>query len=109
MKFPHSSLFDRLNDSPKTAMNPIVEVQVGRVHLIRIPMVDSDGDTIECRWSQSTDECGGICTPIGFLHSNPCELIYNATQIGYHAVALTIEDFDSTSISYSYCQSNNNK
>ena len=76
-------------------MNPIVEVQVGRVHVIRIPMADSDGDPIECRWGQSKGECGTICTPIGVLHSNPCELTYNATKIGYHAVALTIEDFDS--------------
>ena len=76
-------------------MNPIVEVQIGQVHVIRIPMADSDGDRVQCRWGHSTEECGSICTPVGFLRSNPCELTYNATQLGYHAVALTIEDFDS--------------
>lgn len=77
-------------------MNPIVEVQVDQVHVIRIPMADSDGDRVQCRWGQSFEECGSICAPVGSLRSNPCELTYNATQLGYHAVALTIEDFDST-------------
>jgi hypothetical protein len=76
-------------------MNPIVQVQVGKVHIIRIPMADSDGDTIQCRWGKSNEECGSVCAAKGPLRSNPCELTYNATQIGYHAVALVIEDFDS--------------
>jgi len=76
-------------------MNPIVQVEVGKVHIIRIPMGDSDGDLVQCRWGDSTEECGSICTPKGLLVSNPCELTYNASQLGYHAVALVIEDFDS--------------
>jgi hypothetical protein len=76
-------------------MNPIVQVQVGKIHVIRIPMADSDGDPIQCRWGNSTEECGSICAPKGSLRSNPCELTYNASRIGYHAVALVIEDFDS--------------
>jgi hypothetical protein len=76
-------------------MNPIVQVQVDRVHVIRIPMADSDGDTIRCRWGEPNEECGSVCAAKGPLRSNPCELTYNATQIGYHAVALVIEDFDS--------------
>jgi hypothetical protein len=76
-------------------MNPIVQVQFGKVNIIRIPMADSDGDTIRCRWGRSTDECGSVCAVKGPLRSNPCELTYNATRLGYHAVALVIEDFDS--------------
>jgi hypothetical protein len=76
-------------------MNPIVQVQVGKIHVIRIPMADSDGDQIQCRWGKSTEECGSICKSKGSLRSNPCELTYNALRIGYQAVALVIEDFDS--------------
>lgn len=76
-------------------MNPIVQVQYGTVNIIRIPMADSDGDTIRCRWGKPVEECGSICAVKGPLSSNPCELTYNATRIGYHAVALVIEDFDS--------------
>lgn len=77
-------------------MNPIVEVQVGEIHLIRIPMADSDGDSLRCRWGRpEANECGSVCSPKGGLNTNPCELTYNATQLSYVAVALVIEDFDS--------------
>jgi hypothetical protein len=76
-------------------MNPIVQVQIGKTHVIRIPMDDSDGDVIRCRWGKTPDECGDTCTPKGSLRSNPCELTYNASHSGYQAIALVIEDFDS--------------
>ena len=76
-------------------MNPIVQVQVNAMHTIRIPMADSDGDRVRCRWGSDPSECGSICAPKGRLTSDPCELMYNATKIGYHAVALVIEDFNS--------------
>lgn len=86
----------QLNNSPKSAMNPIVQVQIGKIHVIQIPMADSDGDSVRCRWGRKQDkECGSICSPKGPLTSNPCVLTYNATQLGYAAVALVIEDFDS--------------
>jgi hypothetical protein len=75
-------------------MNPIVELQVGKIHVIRIPVADSDGDPIRCRWGHTQEECGSICSSKGPLNSNPCELTYNASQLGYQAVALVIEDFD---------------
>ena len=85
----------RLNNSPRTTMNPIVQVEVGQTHLIRIPMADTDGDPVRCRWGIDESECGSICAIKGSLRDDPCELIYNATQIGYQAVGLVIEDFDS--------------
>jgi hypothetical protein len=88
-------MFNRLNNSPKTTMNPIVQVEVNKIHVIRIPMADSDGDLLRCRWGKSIEECGSVCAAKGPLRSNPCELTYNASKIGYHAVALVIEDFDS--------------
>ena len=79
-------------------MNPIVQLQVGKTHIIRIPMADSDGDRVQCRWGKTSDECGSVCAAKGALRSDPCELTYNATRIGYHAVALVIEDFDSDNV-----------
>lgn len=76
-------------------MNPIVQVEVGKMHRIRVPMADSDGDRVRCRWGNGTDECGVICFPKGSLTSDPCEFTYNASKLGYHAVALIMEDFDS--------------
>ncbi|CAF2986908.1 unnamed protein product [Rotaria sp. Silwood2] len=77
-------------------MNPIVEVQIGKINTIRIPMADSDGDPLRCRWGRKENqECGSICAPKGPITPNPCELTYNATRLGYAAVALVIEDFDS--------------
>jgi hypothetical protein len=76
-------------------MNPIVQVPLGKVSVIRIPMADSDGDTVRCRWGKTSDECGSVCAQKGSLRSDPCELTYNAVKIGYHAVAIVIEDFDS--------------
>ena len=64
------------------------------MRVISIPMNDSDNDQVRCRWGLTDDECGGICAPKGILKAFPCELTYNATQLGYEAVALVIEDFD---------------
>ncbi|CAF3552670.1 unnamed protein product [Rotaria sp. Silwood1] len=59
-------------------------------------MADSDGDPLRCRWGRKENqECGSICSPKGLLTPDPCELTYNATRLGYAAVALVIEDFDS--------------
>lgn len=87
-------LIFRFNNSPKSASNPVVQVQVGQVHIIPIPMADSDGDSVRCRWGRTTTECGDICLPKGILQAYPCQLTYNATTLGYEGVALVIEDFD---------------
>ncbi|CAF3266322.1 unnamed protein product [Rotaria sp. Silwood2] len=57
-------------------------------------MADSDGDEVRCRWGYDEFEVGDIYSAKGDLRSNPCELTYNATMIGYEGVALVIEDFD---------------
>lgn len=87
-------LIGRLNNSPKTAMTPIVPLQADQMHVIHIPMADSDGDPLRCRWGHTPEECGSICSPKGLLQASPCQLTYNATDLGYQAVALIIEDFD---------------
>ena len=76
-------------------MPPIVKVQIGRIHIINIPMADINGDRIHCRWGENVSESGEIYKPKGELQSNPCQLAYNATKPGLEGVALVIEDFDS--------------
>jgi hypothetical protein len=76
-------------------MNPVIKVQVGGTYFINIPMADIDGDQLRCRWGANESESGGIYQPKGNLQSNPCQLTYNATTIGYEGVAVVIEDFDS--------------
>ncbi|CAF1121256.1 unnamed protein product, partial [Didymodactylos carnosus] len=85
----------RFNSSPKSAMNPVVRLALGREHTIKIPMADSDGDSLRCRWGNTLTECGGICQPQGQLQSNPCEITYYAAQVGYEGIAIVIEDFES--------------
>jgi hypothetical protein len=86
--------FLSFNNAPKTSLEPIIRVRRGRLHVIRIPMVDNDNDQVRCRWGLTEDECGGICASKGILKAFPCELTYNASKLGYEAVAVVIEDFD---------------
>lgn len=87
----------RLNTSPITMIPPIIRVQLGRKHSIKIPTADLDDDLVKCRWSQS-NECGSICQTIknANLNSN-CTLEFDATdaRLGWYAVAIQIEDFKS--------------
>ncbi|XP_052696969.1 uncharacterized protein LOC128175386 isoform X6 [Crassostrea angulata] len=95
----------RVNTSPVTAMQPIVRLQRGCSHSIKIPVADDDGDDIRCRWAVSspTDECDGICGSLfgAVLHQSTCTLNYSASTStsGYYAVAIQIEDFASSSSS----------
>jgi hypothetical protein len=76
-------------------MQPVVRVQQGQTHTINIPMADIDGDRLRCRWGVNASEVGGIYEPVGELQSNPCQLTYYASTLGYEGVAVVIEDFDS--------------
>eukprot|EP00105_Crassostrea_gigas_P042845 XP_019926993.1 PREDICTED: uncharacterized protein LOC105338278 [Crassostrea gigas] len=95
----------RVNTSPVTAMQPIVRLQRGCSHSIKIPVADDDGDDIRCRWAVSspTDECDGICGSLfgAVLHQSTCTLNYSASTStsGYYAIAIQIEDFASSSSS----------
>lgn len=93
--------FRSFNNAPKTSLEPIIRVRRGRSHVIRIPMLDNDNDQVRCRWGRTDEECGGICAPKGILKAFPCELTYNASQLGYEAVAVVIEDFDADNRSLS--------
>lgn len=88
----------RINHSPVSAMAPIMRLQFGCTYTIRIPVADSDGDVVRCRWAAKnpTDECGGVCLAFtgAVLDQSKCELQYTANRTnGWYAVAVQIEDF----------------
>ena len=85
----------RINSSPRTITSPVLRLQAGCNHIIRIPLHDPENDTVRCRWSVGS-ECGGICNgfPGAELDSEKCSINYNATQgPGFRAAAIMIEDF----------------
>ena len=88
------------NASPETKMAPILNLLHGCNHTVRIPVEDSDGDVVRCRWAESRlSECGGVChaLPGAMLNKSDCTLFYSATgTVGLYVVAIQIEDFYST-------------
>lgn len=55
----------RVNSSPVTTSTPIVRLQSGCTHNIRIPVQDADQDVIRCRWASSSQgECAGVCNQV---------------------------------------------
>lgn len=92
---------NRPNSSPITAGQPMYTVRYGTRVVLPIPMVDSDGDTVRCRWATG-NECVSVCNslPLATLDSDTCTITFNATHAlnGMYAVALSIEDFPKTNI-----------
>jgi hypothetical protein len=98
----------RINSSPFSSMPPIVTVPTKLKQTIRIPLFDSDGDFVRCRWAiknmsiESTivDECSAVCRnlPESQLISsqNNCSLSILLNTTGYFVVALQLEDFSSS-------------
>jgi hypothetical protein len=99
-------------------MSSIKLLHVGSTYTWEIPVADSDGDVVRCRWASRgpPDECDGfvyiffflyltalvlhsVCNafPNSSLYEYPCTLTYNATTTGLWAVALKIEDFEFSS------------
>ena len=84
-----------INSTPRAITSPVLRIQEGCNHTIRVPVTDPDGDTVRCRWAVG-DECAGICNgfPGAVLDPETCSLAYYANQgRGFRAVALMIEDF----------------
>jgi hypothetical protein len=95
-------------------------LRVGSTYTWEIPVADTDGDIVRCRWAKngSLDECAAfvyilflflfncfvfnsVCNgfPGAILNDYPCRMTYTATVVGTWAVALKIEDFESSSTS----------
>ena len=88
----------QVNSSPRALTAPVVRLQQGCNHTIPIAVSDPDNDIIQCRWAVGS-ECGDVCGrfPGAQLDLNSCTITYEATNAGYIAVALVIEDFISGS------------
>ncbi len=85
----------RINYTPRAITAPVLRLQAGCNHVIRIPIHDPDNDLVRCRWAVDS-ECAGICDafPGAVLDSTSCSMTYSANQgVGYRAAALMIEDF----------------
>jgi len=87
------------NASPVSKMSPVINMFHGCHYTVRLPAVDPDGDTIRCRWANSSlDECSDVCVAIPGAHLDEerCAVSYNATgAVGVYAVAIQIDDFAS--------------
>ena len=85
----------QINSSPRVVTTPVLRLQEGRDHIIRLAVTDPDNDIIQCRWAVG-EECEGVCDgiPGAELNSSTCTITYTANRgTGYKAVALMIEDF----------------
>jgi len=85
----------RINSTPRAIINPVIRLQAGCNHTIKVPTFDPDNDTIQCRWAEGS-ECAGICDafPGAVLDPASCSITYHANQgLGYQAAAIMIEDF----------------
>ena len=90
-------------------------LSVGSTHTWSIPVADTDGDIVRCRWATSgpPDECASsvpflasflrfdlskmnrVCNglPGAYLDNQACTMNYTTTAVGLWVVALKIEDF----------------
>ena len=85
----------RINTSPRAMTSPVLRLQAGCDHEIKIPVYDPDNDTVRCRWAVDS-ECAGVCGafPGAELDSESCSISYSANnQVGHRAVAIVIEDY----------------
>ncbi|XP_060069047.1 protein eyes shut-like [Ylistrum balloti] len=93
------------NQSPITASKPLYRMQSDCSHNLKIPMIDADGDVVKCRWSRGT-ECASVCRslPDATLDQDTCTIHFTTDTSkkyrsgGWYAVAITVEDFPSSSI-----------
>ena len=85
----------KINSTPRAITSPVLRIQEGCNHTIRVPVTDPDDDTVRCRWAVG-NECAGICNGFSGAVLDPytCSLAYYANQgQGFRAAALMIEDF----------------
>ena len=85
-----------VNSSPRAITAPVIRLQEGCNHTLRIIVSDPDGDIVRCRWAVGQTECGGVCNrfPGAILDSDTCTFTYVANRgTGLNAVAIMIEDF----------------
>ena len=99
---------EQINSSPITSMPSVIILPINTQHVIRIPMIDIDGDIVKCRWAnrsaryhfRTINECAAACQTLPNAQlitssnlDNNCTLIANISDPGFYAIAIQIEDF----------------
>ncbi|CAF4382567.1 unnamed protein product, partial [Adineta steineri] len=95
------------NQAPIITMLPIIRLRSNLTYYIKINVADNDFDRYTCIWSNSSQECGGVCRSLltlpssTYLNETSCILRFTPIIVGYYAIALTILDFENdTSTAY---------
>ncbi|RNA31227.1 integrin beta A [Brachionus plicatilis] len=86
----------KINTPPTCLVKPITIMRAGCENTLKIFTTDPDGDTVRCRWSNSSlKECGSICSavPGAVLDEEKCILKFSPNITGYYAVSIQVEDF----------------
>ncbi|CAF2977539.1 unnamed protein product [Rotaria sp. Silwood2] len=86
------------NSAPVATMMSPINIPVGIAQVIQVPIGNADGDTIRCRWSNGTNECGDVCPPSSLpnntiIYPNCTIVITGRTARDWFAVALMVRMF----------------
>ncbi|CAF3860887.1 unnamed protein product [Rotaria sp. Silwood2] len=90
----------RYNQAPIVTMLPVIRLRRYLIYNIKINVADNDFDRYMCIWSNSSQECGGVCRSTlslpasTFLNETSCILHFVPATIGFYAVAFTVLDFE---------------
>jgi hypothetical protein len=96
----YKRLNGRYNQAPIVTMLPIMRLRQNRTYYIKINVADNDFDRYTCIWSNTTQECDGICRSIlslptsTYLNETSCVLRIIPPTVGYYALAVTVLDFE---------------
>jgi hypothetical protein len=90
----------RYNQAPIVTMLPIMRLRRSLTYQIKINVADNDFDRYTCIWSNTTQECGGVCRSAlslptsTYLNETSCVLSFTPATVGFYAMALTVLDFE---------------
>lgn len=90
----------RFNQAPIVTMLPVMRLRALVSYQIKINVADNDFDRYQCFWSNSSQECGGVCRSAlalpttTFLNHTSCVLFFRPVNVGFYAMAFTIMDFE---------------
>jgi hypothetical protein len=86
------------NNAPVITMLPVYILRRLQTYVLKINVADNDFDPYLCLWSNGTTQCGNLTNnvPGATLNETSCYLTFTPQISGYYAVALTVEDFETT-------------
>ena len=90
----------RFNQAPIVTMLPVIRLRSLVSYQIKINVADNDFDRYQCIWSNTSQECGGVCRSLlslpasTFLNETSCVLHFTPITVGFYAMAFTVLDFE---------------